>query len=173
MKPLEIGLWQIFGFDIQRIPAFPEPMFAYDSQRKQFSSVLILRDLMKKQTNDIIRILGITSCDLFIPMLSFVFGHAQLNGSAAVVSLARLQQEFYHLPKNNELFLSRCLKEAVHEVGHTFGLIHCSNTTCAMSLSNAIQLVDAKSEELCSNCSIILEENVKQLFPLHGMENKT
>jgi archaemetzincin len=160
ISALEICLWQIYGFNIRRVPALPEPDFAFDRQTQQHSSTLMLRELLKHIPNDAVRVLGITSHDLFIPMLSFVFGHAQVNGKAAVISLARLHQNFYRLPENRELFLHRTMKEAVHELGHTFGLVHCSDTKCAMSLSNTIQQVDRKTEELCTNCSILFEEKM-------------
>ena len=163
MKALEACLWQIFGLEVKRLPAMEDPAYAFDSRTQQYSSTLILKELLKKIPKDAVRVLGITERDLFIPMLSFVFGHAQVNAPAAIISLARLRQEFYRLPENRLLFLYRAMKEAVHELGHTFGLIHCSDTECAMSLSNSIQQVDRKTEELCKNCTILLEESVKQI----------
>ncbi|MDD8017405.1 MAG: archaemetzincin family Zn-dependent metalloprotease [Bacteroidota bacterium] len=170
MKSLEVGIWQIFGFELQLLPALPEPAYAYEAKRNQYSSVSILHELVKYRSNDSVRLLGVTEKDLCIPMLSFVFGHAQLQGSAAVISLARLRQEFYNLPPNQTILLNRAVKEAIHELGHTFGLLHCQDTSCAMSLSNAIHLVDSKTDELCRNCSIILEENIKNLKPLLKLE---
>lgn len=161
LASLEISLWQVFGYDVRRYRVLPEPDFAFDQRTKQYNSTLLLRELLVHCPNDAVRLLGITTEDLFIPMLSFVFGHAQVNGMAAVISLARLHQEFYHLPENRSLFLHRVIKEAVHELGHTFGLVHCSEAQCAMSLSNTIQQVDKKSAELCSNCSLVLQEKMK------------
>ena len=170
MSTLEICAWQIFGFEVQRIPNLPDPDYAFDHHSNQYSSTLLLKNLIHQAPNDAVKLLGVTNEDLFIPMLSFVFGHAQLNGSAAVISLARLHQEFYSLPENKQLFLHRAMKEAVHELGHTFGLVHCSNPKCAMSLSNTIQHVDRKTEELCSNCSIVLEESINHIRRENGME---
>jgi len=170
MSTLETSLWQIFGFDIKRLPVLPEPEYALDQKTKQYNSTLILKNLLRGVPNDAVRVLGITQCDLFIPMLSFVFGHAQVNGTVAVISLARLHQQFYHLPENKLLFIRRMMKEAVHELGHTFGLVHCSDTQCAMSLSNAIQQVDKKTEELCENCSILFDEISKHIRRENGME---
>ena len=109
------------------------------------------------------KVLAVTGVDLFIPMLSFVFGQAQFGGSAALISLARLQQEFYGIPPNPGLTTTRAVKECIHEVGHTFGLIHCPDPGCPMSLSNNMRQVDVKSDEFCSNCSIILEEHITSL----------
>ncbi len=170
MSTLEICVWQIYGFEVRRMSKLPEPDFAYDRQTNQYSSALLLKNLLGQIPKDAVRVLGVTNCDLFIPMLSFVFGHAQLNGPVSVISLARLHQKFYHLPENRELFLHRVMKEAVHELGHTFGLIHCADVRCAMSLSNAIQQVDKKTEELCTNCSILFEEFNKQLHRSNRME---
>jgi archaemetzincin len=169
---IEICLWQAFGFEIQRMSPRGEPEFAYDVQRKQYSSVLVLRELLGRIPTEAFRVLAVTEKDLFIPMLSFVFGQAQVNGSAAVVSLARLRQEFYGLPPNRTLFLARSMKEAVHEMGHTFGLTHCMDSACPMSLSNAIAQVDRKGTELCRNCSIILEDNTKHIRTGNGAGEK-
>ena len=170
MSTLEICVWQIYGFEVRRMSNLPDPDYAFDRQTNQYSSTLLLKNLLHKVPNDAVRVLGVTNHDLFIPMLSFVFGHAQVNGPVAVISLARLRQEFYQLPQNKSLFLHRVMKEAVHELGHTFGLIHCSDVRCAMSLSNAIQQVDKKSEELCENCSILFEEFTKHKDRINGME---
>jgi len=168
LAAIETCLWQSFGFEILRSPPLGEPAFAFDIQRKQHSSVLVLRDVLGRIPPDALRVLAITEKDLFIPMLSFVFGQAQVNGRAAVVSLARLRQEFYGLPPNRTLFLARSMKEAVHEMGHTFGLTHCVDSSCPMSLSNAIAHVDRKRTEFCRNCSIILEENTKHIRAGNG-----
>lgn len=169
LAELEICLWQVFGFEVRRSTPLPEPEYAFDQQTQQYSSTLMLRELLKHKPNEALRVLGITTHDLFIPMLSFVFGHAQVNGQAAVISLARLHQQFYHMPENRELFLHRAMKEAVHELGHTFGLVHCSDQRCAMSLSNTIQHVDRKTEGLCETCSILVQE-IRKHLPLQEVE---
>lgn len=163
LSALEESCWQVFGFDVKKMEAVPEPFFALNAQLHQCNSTLVLKDLLSRQPDDAVRVLGVTNQDLFIPMLSFVFGLAQLNGPAAVISLARLQPRFYRMADNRDLLLRRAVKEAVHELGHTFGLIHCPDPLCAMSLSNAIQQVDVKNGELCGNCSILLNESLKQI----------
>lgn len=167
---LEVALWQIFGFTVKRLAPLAVPSNVKDERTGQWNSTVLLKDLLQKIPGDAVRVLGVTTHDLFIPMLSFVFGHAQVNGPAAVISLARLRQEFYQLPGNNPLFHHRITKEAVHELGHTFGLLHCSDQSCAMSLSNSITQVDKKTEELCKNCSILFEENTQYIRRSDGME---
>ena len=98
------------------------------------------------------RVIGITECDLFIPMLTFVFGQAQLNGRVALVSIARLRQEFYGAPSDPGLVGMRLMKEIGHELGHSFGLIHCPDRGCLMSLATSIQEVDRKNSNFCGSC---------------------
>jgi archaemetzincin len=98
------------------------------------------------------RLLGATSLDLYIPTLTFVFGEAQLEGNCAVISSHRLRQEFYGLPPDAKLLRERLLKEAVHELGHTFGLRHCDDYRCAMAPSHSVEWVDLKSVSMCPAC---------------------
>jgi archaemetzincin len=99
------------------------------------------------------RLLGVTDVDLFIPVLTFVFGEAQLGRQAAVVSIARLREG-----SAPALVTARLAKEAVHEVGHTFGLVHCASDACAMARSPGLAAVDRKSDRLCADCRIRYEE---------------
>jgi archaemetzincin len=100
--------------------------------------------------------LGVTDLDLYIPVLTFVFGEAQLAGGRAVVSTLRLRQEFYGLPADPELLGERLLKEALHELGHTYGLRHCPDYTCVMSSSNGVERIDLKSAEFCPTCAQLM-----------------
>lgn len=152
-----------FPMPIQRLPALPVPKSAYDLKRKQYQSVEIMRMLVQHAPPDAMRILGITDVDLSIPMLSFLFGQAQLDGTAAIVSLSRLHQEFYGLPAQEGLLRERLTKEVLHEMGHTFGLVHCSEQKCAMSLSTHIGMVDAKLEQYCARCGLQLAQRFASL----------
>ena len=104
------------------------------------------------------KMLVLTEADLFIPMLSFVYGQAQLGGTAAIVSLARLHQRFYGLPENRPLLFVRVRKEALHELGHAYGLTHCEDRLCTMSLSTGIQQLDMKGAGFCDGCAVLLRE---------------
>lgn len=130
------------------------PQEAYNNERKQYSSGFLfsfLRGYLEKSGAD--KILGITTVDLYVPHLNFVFGGAELAGKLAIISLRRLRQEFYGKPADQPVFLERTLKEATHEIGHTFGLTHCSNSFCVMFFSNSILDVDRKYKNFCKECS--------------------
>ena len=132
--------------------------FSYDAQRQQYYSTAILQRLERASDPDA-RILGVTVCDLYVPVLTFVFGEAQLDGNCAVVSTARLGEEFYGLPPREELFRERLVKEAAHELGHTFGLRHCRDWRCVMTSSHAVERLDVKGAEFCSVCRMPVNRN--------------
>lgn len=152
-----------FPVPIEKLPAQPIPEGAFDAKRKQYQSVEIMKMLAQMVPPDHCRLLGVTEVDLAIPMLSFLFGQAQVNGSVALVSLCRLRQEFYGLPQDEEALRTRVAKEVLHELGHTFGLVHCNDPKCAMSLGTHIQRVDEKEEKYCERCGLQLVERFSSL----------
>ncbi|MGA3095681.1 MAG: archemetzincin [Bryobacteraceae bacterium] len=141
-----------FGVELREL-ALPGIDFAYDARRGQYGSIPALEMLLARRPPDALKLLAVTECDLFIPALTFVYGQAQLGGRVAAISLARLRQEFYGLPPHPEILLQRALKEALHETGHTFGLVHCADRNCAMSLATNIRHIDAKRAEFCAACA--------------------
>jgi len=98
------------------------------------------------------RLLAVTDADLYIPILTFVFGEAQLGGKCALVSTHRLRQEFYGLPPDRDLLMERLLKESVHELGHTVELTHCDDYRCVMAASHAVEWIDLKDSTFCPEC---------------------
>ena len=107
-------------------PSF-DPELAFDSSRGQYNSRILLAQLLREPRPG--RPRGAhprrSGVDLFIPVLTFVFGEAQLGDRAAVVSAYRLDNQLYGLPPSPDLLFERLVKEAVHELGHTYGLLHC------------------------------------------------
>ena len=129
-----------------------DPEFAFHGERQQYHSSEILQRMQRFLTADSWRVLGVAAVDLYIPILTFVFGEAQMGGPCAVLSTHRLRQEFYGLPADPELFWQRVIKEAIHEVGHTLSLTHCDDYKCVMTSSHAVEWIDLKEMALCGNC---------------------
>jgi len=125
------------------------PINAFNPKRGQFDSNKIFNKLKKYEGK---RVLGIIDKDLYVQGLNFVFGQAELPGRCTLISITRLRQEFYGLPKDERIFFNRIIKEAIHELGHTYGLKHCSNKDCVMFFSNSIIDTDKKSSFFCKMC---------------------
>ena len=142
--------------------ALPEESF--DKKRGQHRSNVILSEIQgyaaKKKGLD--RVLGVVDADIFASQLNFAFGEATCPGKAALISLWRLKPEFYGAPRNVELFTERSLKEAVHELGHTLGLRHCSRPSCVMYFSNSIFDTDRK-QSFCDQCYIQVAMSINNL----------
>jgi archaemetzincin len=143
----------------------PIPSEAFNDARKQYRSDIILSrvDSYAEKGKALDRVLGIVDVDIFVPELNFVFGEAECPGKAALISLWRLRPEFYGKASNTELFLERITKEAVHELGHSLGLRHCSNPFCVMYFSNSIFETDRKQSLFCNKCYLKAEAFVKEL----------
>jgi archaemetzincin len=88
---------------------------AYHPERQQFHSSEILQRMAGLGSAGAWRMLAVADVDLYIPILKYVFGEAQIGGPCAVVSAHRLRQDFYGLQPDEELLHSRLLKESVHE----------------------------------------------------------
>ncbi len=124
----------------------------YDPIRNQYNSSGLLLQLINDTPPETLKILGVTELDLFIPIFTFLFGEAQLKGIGALVSIHRLHNQFYGIPENEDLLKNRLLKESIHELGHTFGLIHCFNLRCVMNTSTYVEEIDQKSANFCRFC---------------------
>ncbi len=151
LEHLAATLARTFRTPCQIRPETFDLSFALDAARQQYYSTAILQRLERASDLDA-RILGVTAFDLYVPVLTFVFGEAQLDGNCAVVSTARLQEEFYGMPHRENLHRERLVKEAAHELGHTFGLRHCADWRCVMSSSHGVERLDVKGSDFCAIC---------------------
>jgi archaemetzincin len=147
------GIVDAFGVacEVARLPV--DPALAFHAERQQYHSSELLRLLLEAAGPSTGILVGLTSVDLYVPIMTFVFGEAQVEGHAAVVGYHRLREEFYGLPGNPDLLLERATKEAVHEVGHTLGLAHCDDSECVMASSHSVEYVDLKRAAFCPTCA--------------------
>ena len=155
LKDLRPVIEETFRVPCKVLPVRLDPEFAFHGERQQYHSSEILQRMQSFLSADSWRMLGISAVDLYIPILTFVFGEAQMGGPCAVVSAHRLRQEFYGLPSDHELFRKRVTKEAVHELGHTLNMTHCEDYRCVMASSHAVEWIDLKESALCTACRAV------------------
>jgi archaemetzincin len=151
LEHLAASLVHVFRMPCRIRPETLDVSFAFDNHRGQYHSTAILQHL-ERSSDPHARVLGVTLADLYVPVLTFVFGEAQLDGACAVVSAARLHEEFYGMPPRPDILRDRLFKEAAHELGHTFGLRHCADWRCVMTSSHAVERLDIKTPEFCPRC---------------------
>lgn len=132
------------GVQAQLLPPIGVAHAAYSPARGQYRAQELLREV-KRRTGGCA--LGVTDADLYEDDLNFVFGLAESPGRAAIISTARLR-----LGADESRFRERVFKEAVHELGHTFGLPHCSDRQCVMHFSNSLADTDHKGSRFCPRC---------------------
>ena len=126
---------------------------SYSNERSQYFSTSIISEAIKQSEALNGKVIILTEVDLFIPVLTFVFGEAQLNGKHSIISVCRLHEEFYTEKTDENLLLKRTLKEILHELGHNFGLKHCIDWDCVMHSSTSIEEVDIKGDHYCKVCA--------------------
>jgi archaemetzincin len=134
----------VTGFDVELAGRRALPQGAFDARRGQVHADALLGLALSVRAE---HVLAVTDVDLYAGNLNFVFGIAQPSGVACVISLFRLC-----LDADEERFRGRALKEAMHELGHTFGLAHCADPRCVMWFSNTLEETDRKGVAYCPRC---------------------
>ena len=162
LNPIRDEIKRIYGYPTEIVPLLNDLEFAFHANRNQYHSTPVLEELARKAPADAIKVLGLVQVDLFIPILTHVYGEAQLGGKACIVSTIRLNEGHNSL-STQEPFFSRILKEAIHELGHTFQLRHCREHSCLMHYCRNESDVDRKSDQLCRYCKIMLEDEIKRI----------
>ena len=157
VEALQRPLERTFGVKVAVGARAPLPPEAYEPSRQQYLSTAFLNALRRKCPNDARKALGVADVDLYVARLNFVFGEAEKPGKVAVISLMRLRPEYYGDQEDKCLFVGRTIKEAVHELGHTFGLGHCRNPECVMFFSNSLMDTDRKGADFCKSCERMLD----------------
>jgi archaemetzincin len=153
---------QVFGFQVERKPLLQDLKFALDTERNQYHSTSILEKLSGSAPSHAIKVLAMTRVDLFIPILTHVYGEAQLGGKACIISTYRLDERSSPIGKNVPLH-ERVAKEAIHELGHTFKLRHCRDQACIMHYCRSVADVDRKTDQFCRYCMTLLNDEMKRL----------
>lgn len=141
----------LLGIDVDVMPPLPEPDYAWLPTRSQYDAGPILKKLAADAQRSRIR-LGLTAGDLCLPILTHVFGEAQMGGSAAVISIFRLGNVAPGRPVASGQVFERLIKVALHEVCHVIGLPHCQSQGCLMKFSQKLEHLDQLNIALCPDC---------------------
>ena len=129
------------------------PDHAFNKDRNQYHSTTVLRRLEAVRGRRVPDpALGVLDLDLFVPDQPFVFGEADREARAAVLSVHRLKATADGRAVAPERLIHRARVEAIHEVGHLLGLSHCADFRCAMFLSHTAADADRKGDGLCAAC---------------------
>lgn len=154
-------LERIFGVTTALHTAALDPETTFDPSRGQYNSTALLAALLGEPIPGHERVLGVATVDLFIPVLTYVFGEAQLDGRAAIVSTYRLRNELYGMESDEGLLFARLEKEALHELAHTYGLVHCAEPRCVMQSSTYVEDIDLKLAQFCDRCTVELRHALR------------
>jgi archaemetzincin len=150
----------VFGYQTDIRTLLDEKDLWLDPVRKQYHSTPILDTLAMLSPPGAIKVLAITKLDLFIPILTHVYGEAQLGGKACILSTYRFSEG---LAAAAEILRDRIFKEAIHELGHTFNLRHCRDASCVMHYCRGVREVDRKSNRFCRYCDVLLQDEMKKI----------
>jgi archaemetzincin len=155
---VEIGL----GLPARVLAPRPPPAPALIPTSRQYNARIILDNLAAGAAPGLLR-LGLTALDLCLPGFSHVFGQAQMNGRAAVVSSRRLAGPAGDAPRS--VLYTRLVKVALHEMAHVLGAVHCHRPECLMRFSSTLVQVDALEVAFCPDCAALLLRRRRGLAP--------
>jgi archaemetzincin len=141
-----------FHYPVKQMDCTVDISHFYNPGRRQYDANKLLQMISQHAPEDALKVMGLVRVDLYIPILTYIFGQAKLNGYSGLASMYRLRNEHYGLEPDNELLINRFSKVVIHELGHTFGLIHCNNPVCVMRSSTYVEDLDQKYKQFCYRC---------------------
>jgi archaemetzincin len=163
LEVIAANLQAFFQIRTKVFPDQPIPDKAYNSHRGQYNCYPILKFLGTLRPDHTVKIIGVTEVDLFIPILTYVFGEAELGGNVTVISTYRLARGKDWEPVPSRRLFERAAKIAVHEMAHTFRLPHCKEDRCIMSSFPVLSHIDEKRIYFCRYCITFLKDEYEKL----------
>jgi archaemetzincin len=143
-------------------PALDSPEYAFNEKRFQYDAGIIIDTLESMRFNNVEKVIGVTSRDIFIPIFTHVYGEARQGGKCALVSLFRLRENPDGSVPSAKIINERVAKVALHELGHLYNLLHCGNKKCLMHFSGCVKELDEGSIDLCEYCAIYIKDKLRR-----------
>ena len=168
-KSIAAHILGYYNLDVDILLPLEEPAYAFDTRRLQYNAGFIITAIEDEQCDDYDKIVCVLDVDLFVPIMSYVFGEARQGGRCALVSTYRLKKNVDGSSSPLSLQLERAGKVAIHELGHLFDLHHCMDEQCIMHFSGGLQALDEAYLNHCRYCSLYLRDALRKH---HGAEGK-
>jgi len=159
VKALAPAIETDFRFKVEILDKRPQmPAAAFDKKRKQYRAAGVLEDAMKHKTPDCVRLVAFVPGDMYLGKQDFTYGLADTDWRGAVISFARLASG------EKKRFYLRAYKASLHELGHTFGLVHCAvEDGCIMTPPRSISALDAAPAKFCRADRRKLDDAIERL----------
>ncbi|HDM78285.1 MAG TPA: zinc metallopeptidase [Deltaproteobacteria bacterium] len=163
LKILAANIQAVFNIPVDILNGRKSLKKFFNPNRNQYNAITILDHMERRWKQPHKRILAVVSVDLFIPILTYVFGEAQINGKMAVVSTYRLNRRTGGGNVSLERFYERVAKVGIHELAHTFGLVHCKENHCVMRASYSLRDLDYYPLYFCDYCQSMLDDVYRRM----------
>ena len=158
LKALAANLLGYLNLEVDILPPLEDPVYALNQKRLQYDAGVILKAMESEPFQDYAKIIGVLDADIFVPILTHVFGEARQGGRYALVSVYRLKRNSDGSAPPLSLILERGAKVAMHELGHLFDLHHCTDRKCLMHFSGGLEDLDEAPLYFCRYCSVFLRD---------------
>lgn len=163
LRHLSTAITDLLFLPVRILPPRPLPAQTYHVVRDQYHSTQLLEYLLNNDLAEPFLVLGITAVDLYIPIFTFVFGEAQLDGKAAIISIFRPGGGAGDVRPPAPILLDRLVKLGVHELGHNLGLGHCRQQGCIMGFSANLEKLDQRKLEFCEYCQTLVADYFQRI----------
>jgi archaemetzincin len=163
LRVIAANIQALLEIPVEILPAMAIPEEAFQRHRCQYDAGLVLNYLARVAFPQHLRILAVTDVDLCTPILTFVFGQAELGLNLAVISDYRLKHMEEGVIAAEGIYYERLAKVALHELAHTFSLYHCETPKCLMRYSHGLRHLDELDIFFCERCSFALRQSLRNL----------
>ena len=154
-RPVQRAIEGILGVESELFEEDHLMLTGFDLVRRQYNAEALLSrlDAVQRRRHECSPLLLVIPDDIFAPREEFVYGLARPGHGTAVLSTARLANEFYGRQPSEDDLVDRIVKEGSHEIGHLLGLSHCTENECVMFAPHTFDELDRKRKMVCPGCA--------------------